>query len=153
MRTNDEIVKKTIENRKVLFDFSSEVFVPFLPFEQAKPFLKKDSLEDQWEPKDFTREQVINDMRDYMEFAWGKVENHRGLSADRSVNKMTAWVWLLGDDDFLKELEKAGYINYGAPKLEVVCKKYDFPIPQSDEIQNMIKGNPCIKGCKVGCGR
>jgi len=88
-----------------------------------------------------------------MEFAWGKIEDHRGISANRSIEKMEAWLWLLDDEETLAALEEAPYKNYGAPKLKVICDKYGFPVPQDETIQNMIASRPCREGCQDGCGQ
>lgn len=135
-----------------IFDFSAEAVAQFLTFEQAKPLLEADAKPEDWKQEALNQETVIQGMRAYMEFAWGKVQDHRGLSASRSVNKMRAWVWLLGDDDTLKLLEGAPHAMYGAPKLAVICEKYGFPIPAGENIQNMINGKPCYAGCDQGCG-
>jgi len=64
-------------------------------------------------------------------FGWGKVRNHRGLSADRTILKMKAWLWLLGDDELEAfAADYANYPQYGAPILKAICEKYDFPIPE-----------------------
>jgi hypothetical protein len=91
-------------------------------------------------------------MRDYMEFAWGKADDHRGLSAMRSVEKFKAWVWLLGNDKLVEFCEDDDhYAYYGAPVLQRICQEYSFPIPDDAGIQRMMKGLPCKDGCTSGC--
>jgi hypothetical protein len=92
-------------------------------------------------------------MAAYMSFAWSKVEDHRAISASRSIDKLGAYVWLMGDDNVLSEMEAAGYAQYGAPKLACVCLAYGLPIPQDEEVQRMIRGETCRPGCDAGCGR
>ena len=152
MRTANEIVDRCLAKGDI-FGFSAEALAEFLTFEEAKPLLKDTATPDKWECEPRTREAVIRKMADYMNFAWGKVEGHRGISASRSVDKMRAWVWLLGDDDALREIERAEYAQYGAPKLAVVCHRYGFPIPADEWATRMIAGEPCgaYEGC--GCGR
>ncbi len=151
MRTQDEIVEHIRANEGLL-DFTASALVPYLDFEHAKPWLKEDVTADQWKPTPLDRETVLAEMREYMEFAWGKVEDHRGISASRSVDKMGAWVWLLGDDEVLADFKATGYPNYGAPKLAVVCRAYGFPIPDDEGVQRMIQGDDCGIG-DCGCGR
>ena len=150
MRKYEEITTKIKEKREEVFSFWIEVLISYLPFEYAKEFLK-DTTEKEWEEKYFTpmdRETIIKEMYEYMEFAWGKVADHRGLSAGRSIDKMEAWIWLLEDDLVLAEIP---YPYYGAPKLAAICKEYDFPIPTDDGVQNMIDGKPCTPNCQEGC--
>ncbi len=150
MRTQDEILARVQADRGV-FGFAGEVLILFLDFEHAKPFLKDEVTAADWKPEPVDRETILGQMREYMAFAWGKVEDHRGISAHRSVEKMAAWTWLLGDEKVLADFKAADYENYGAPKLAVICHAYDFPIPDSEEIQRMSEGLPCGAG-DCGCG-
>lgn len=152
MRTCEEIVKRC-KNSKSIFGYDIEVLIQYLTFEQAKPLLKPEATSEGWtDVKPLNRETVLNDMREYMDFAWGKVINHRGISADRSVTKFKAWVWLLGDDDVLAKMKLADYAQYGAPILKIVCEQYGFPVPEDESIQRMMHGESCEPGCSMGCG-
>ena len=154
MKTKAEIVDDIKKNGKDdVFGFRLEVFLPFLDFSTLreagvlKPDATSEGLEDR---KPLTREAVLEEMRDYMEFAWDKAANHRGLSASRSIDKMEAWLWLLDDADLCKPY---GYASYGAPKLKVICNKYGFPIPDDPGVQRMMRGLPCRDDCEEGCGQ
>ena len=148
MRTFEEIVKYLHESDS-FFGFDKEVCVPFLPFEQAKEWLKESVTADKWEPVQLTEQIIIDEMRNYMEFAWGKAKNHRGLSAQRSIEKMEAWLFLLESD---LNLDDFGYRNYGAPKLKAICDKYGFDVPDSPEIVNMMNSEHCGADYECGCG-
>ena len=153
MRTQDEIVAH-IRDDKSLFNFAGEALVCFLDFEHAKPFLVGDATEAAWDEQrtPFTEEAVRSALADYMDFAWGKVEDHRGISASRSVDKCSSYVWLLGDDATLAAVEAAGYAQYGAPKLAVICAAYGLPIPSDEAVQRMIRGEACGSYDACGCG-
>ncbi len=152
MRTIEEIVQKlSVPSGRM---FGPEVLAQYLPRELHKSvdFI---STED-FEQRPLERDAIIQEMRSHMAFAWGKVENHRGISALRSVNKMRAWIWVLGDESLsfeLEKLEETEYAQYGAPILARVCQEYGFDIPKSAAIANMIKGLPCVDDCEEGCGR
>lgn len=153
MRTTEEVIARIQETLKTdMFGFKASALLELLTFEQAKPFLKTDASSDGWKTAT-TREELLACMREYMEFAWGKVEDHRGISAGRSVEKFEAWIWALGDDATLKEFEDAPYAQYGAPQLAVVCRAYGFTIPDTESLARMITGEPCEPGCQDGCGR
>lgn len=150
-RTHEEIVEKLKEKQEEFMSFWPELLIGYLPFDHAKSFLKEGVKEEDWE-KDrisYDREHILEVMRDYMVFAWGKVEAHRGLSAGRSVDKFEAWTWFLGDD---LDLESISFENYGAPKLAKVCEFYGFSIPNSMEVENMRNSQPCELNCNNGCG-
>lgn len=155
MRTEQEIVARIESEKSKMFSFVGEALFQFLSFDVAKPMLKEGITEEQWRESQApcTRERVLQELREYMEFAWGKAHDHRGLSANRSVDKLSAWVWLLGDDETVAKVEATDYPNYGAPKLKVICDAYGFPIPDDEATQNMIAGRPCEPGCGQGCGQ
>lgn len=153
MRTFEEIVAKCRDTESS-FGFHLEVLVPYLPFEYAKEFLQDTVVEEEWNSKiiPLTEENLKGDMGDYMEFAWGKVIDHRGLSASRSIEKMVEWCWLLGDDESVAFAEEdKNYAMYGAPILNFICKKHGFPIPdEGEQLERMINGEPCHEDC-YGC--
>ena len=100
MRTQDDIVQKLRDNKGCFPNFLPEIMVPLLDFDHAKEFLKPEVQQESWqEPVPLTEESVKESMREYMAcVGWEKVENHRGISAGRTVEKMIRWLWLLGDD-------------------------------------------------------
>jgi hypothetical protein len=151
VRTAKEIVEHIL-NEKQVIDFRPEVVVEYLTFEEAKPLLKPDARPEDWPPhKPLTREQVLSDMCAYMdEYGWPKALNHRGLSANRTVQKMQVWAFMLGDDI---DVDKMHYENYGAPILKFFCEKYGFPIPDCEEARRMAEGLPCTPSCEEGCGQ
>ncbi len=153
MRTTQEIIRY-YRNHSDFFGFTGEVLIPYLSEDEVKPFLKEGTDLTEWKQQPLTREYVIAEMRQYMEFAWGKVEDHRGISASRSVEKMRAWLWLLEDEDTRAFADDEWhYAQYGAPILKKICEVYGFPIPDGDDIRNMSQGKPCEEGCDQGCER
>jgi hypothetical protein len=155
LRSQEEIAAKYKETEGEFLNFAGDVLLPCLDFEHARPFLKPEVTEAEWDKERVrpTKESVLGELRNYMDFAWGKVEDHRGISASRSVDKLSAYVWLLGDDATLSEVEEAGFAQYGAPKLAVICRAYDLPIPEDEGIQRMIRGESCGSYEDCGCGR
>lgn len=130
--------------------------VVFLKYEHAKKFLKDDVTEEGWNKDyiEYTKENVIKEMREYMEFAWDKASNHRGLSANRSITHFTHWLWLLEDDELLNIAEDGtNYAQYGCPILMQICDKYDLPVPDDEGIRRMARGEYCKPGCTMGCGQ
>jgi len=142
MRTQEEIVNK-IKADDGMFSFIPEVLIGFLTHENALPFLD-DEWKDkaaEWIAKPQDRDAIINEMMEYVEFAWEKCLDHRGLSAGRSVSKMRGWLWLLGDDEALAFAEDDNnYSNYGAPILRHISVKYSFPIPDDEDTRRMAEG-------------
>lgn len=154
MRTPEEIITEIHHRADGFFDFTGEVLPQYLPFSHAQEFLKPEVTASEWDQmsKSPTPETILSDMRTYMDFAWGKVLDHRGLSASRSVSKMRAWLWLLGDDDLAAMCEsEADYPQYGAPILKAICTKYGFEVPRGDGVERMAQGHACTSDCLDGC--
>lgn len=78
-------------------------------------------------PRD--RESILNEMLDYMSFAFEKANNFRGISASRSMSHYSAWTWLIGDD-FGNLLD---YEYYGKDNLVEICEKYGWDHSQWDD--------------------
>ena len=134
-----------------MFGFESEVYISYLTFEQARALLKPDATEESW-----GEVQNLADARSHLaayvaEVGWPKASGHRGISAGRSIEKVLAWLWLLEDEETAAQVNAALYPQYGCPKLAVLCARYDLPIPQGEDVQRMIAGEPCAPGCEMGC--
>lgn len=155
LRSPDAIVGHLLEHQAGdLFGFATEVLARYLTAAQAKPLCKPEADLSDWQAVPLTRDGVLEEMRAYMAFAWGKVLDHRGLSAGRNIDKMKAWLWLLGDDEAVAFAENSSnYPQYGAPVLLYICERYGFQVPGGDEARNMAAGEPCEPGCQNGCGR
>jgi hypothetical protein len=152
MRTADDIVEYYKGMKDDFLGFTGEVLLVHLPADKVKQFCKPDADLSDWSPLPITNAGILDEMREYMEFAWGKVQDHRGISAGRSVEKMRAWLWILEDEELLDFSNvDENYRNYGAPILKAICEKYDFPIPEGDDVANMAKGHTCTPYCDEGC--
>lgn len=141
MRTQQEIlerIKSLQEDESNLLDFQRQDLVASLDYKNAKPFLKKDSTttKKEWEKiklVDFRKKMI-----DYMDFAWEKANNCRGLSAVRSLEHYISWLWLDGDDELHLTLNE--YKHYGKDHLRKICEylglnpdDYDDGIRVNDE--------------------
>ena len=89
----------------------------------------------------------------YLDFAIGKIRNHRGISASRSVDKLTEYAWLLGRDDVVTAMEAADYPQYGAPKVKAFAEGMGWEWPSTPDLARMSQGLPCEDTCADGCGQ
>jgi hypothetical protein len=154
MRTYEEIKKKIETPDGDLLGFMRAVLLPFLPYEHAKSLLRPEATEAEWtklvQPP--TRETVIKEISEYMSFAWEKAADHRGISAYRSISKIGAWLWLLGDDDpAYVAFEAADYPRYGAPQLKAACIALGLPMTDDPGALRMAEGESCRFDCNEGC--
>ena len=132
MRTQEEIVKRIDERKKYdMFGWEIGEYIDCLDYEHGKPFLKKEVEKKDWKPR---RINPIKEIKDYMPFAWEKANGCRGISAGRSLMHLTAWLWLDGQDEFLKKWNNLReYEYYGKPQLIAICELYGIDWKQFDD--------------------
>jgi hypothetical protein len=138
MRTQNEILERITELKSEdYFGFQRSDLTDFLKYENAKSFLKEDVTKQEWDKnkKILSKEVVLKEIREYMPFAWNKANNNRGLSADRSINHMLAWTWLMNDGfyDKLKKSYLNNYKYYGKPQLVLICEHYGLDWTSLDD--------------------
>jgi hypothetical protein len=168
MRTREEIIHAietagheggTFEDD--IFGFSREVLAEFLSYEDVIAiFGEQEFIAEDWNAIKVTADSVRDQIIDYMEFAIIKATGHRGLSSDRSIQKMHVWIWLLGNEEYTriwtKNVGQKPYKNYGAPKLMAICQEFDIAIPgytDGEDFTYMAESQPCRLGCDMGCAR
>lgn len=157
MRTVKEIQQRILEKSKELLSFQPEVLVRYLSLAEAKAIdmVEAQATEEEWQSQIYhenTREVILGEMRNYMAtYGWDKALNHRGISASRTIDKMEAWIWLLGDNMFAEHLTNVPYTPYGGPQLKAICEQYGFPIDSSEAAVRIGRGLPCREGCNEGC--
>ena len=165
MRTEAEILARIEEIRAAKADwagFRQEVLLSALSWEAIQPYLRKDlTPEEIADVRDNRTDRdeawLLAESAEYYGFAIGKILDHRGISAGRSVEKLTEYAWLLGRDDVVEAMEEAGYVQYGAPKVMTFGKLLGFQPPTNmspDEmlaLANMLQGKPCSEDCSGGC--
>ena len=130
MPTFEDIAARAKEREKSdLFGFEVTDLLEFLPFEYATSFLKEGSTKESWETglKPLDRKVVLDVMEGYIAFAWGKANDCRGLSAQRSVMHYIAWTFLAGDRELSDWCaDEANYRHYGKEILRKICEHYGW---------------------------
>lgn len=141
MRTQEEILKK-IESLKDIdfFGFITGDLINMLEYQHAKPFLKDDAKESDWKPNPNTQEFLLKTMEEYMEFAWDKANNCRGLSAGRSMNHYEAWLWLYDGNAAGSIGSLQEYEYYGKDKLVAICEYFKWDHAQWDDGERVNNG-------------
>ena len=152
VRTPEQIIERITaasEGTEDFFGFRREVLIRSLPFERAKLYLDSPDDNKPWDVQDVGAEAEA-----YLAFAIGKILNHRGISASRSVDKLREFAWLVGRDDAVAAIDDQGYAQYGAPKLRAFARTMGLPWPEDDAaLARMADGWPCVQGCPEGCGQ
>jgi len=134
-RTETEISER-IKNGH-MFDFASDVLLDYLSWENAKKFYKDEYVKkidsgEEKRPKKITDiYETAQDFLDYMVFCWMKAIDERGLSASRTISKLSHWLWLMGRDDLESLVNDDELYNpYGSPALIAVCEKMGIDVPK-----------------------
>ena len=132
MRTTKEIIERVgDELSEDLLGTQRSDLVVCLSYGAARPFLLETAKEDEWAPESRAPADVRERMRAYMEFAWDKANNRRGLSAGRSLDHMCSWLWLMGYTKASQRVRK--YDHYGKPHLRAICEHFGWPWENWDD--------------------
>lgn len=123
-RTPKEILARIDEVKDTDF-FGAETgdLLCALPFPDAQQFLNDGVTEKQWAGSHYSsREAVIAEATEYLDFAIGKMVDKRGLSANRSIDHYRAWLWLAFDDEQFERFDSADYGWYGDNQLRIAAE-------------------------------
>lgn len=85
-----------------------------------------------WEPIEFTRDNVIAQLRDDVAFGFEKALNQRGISSSLMFDVVRMWNWIL--EDGLEDFDE--YARYGLPLFKATAVKYGFDNPIGDNHGN-----------------
>jgi hypothetical protein len=120
-RTQEDILARIASTERA--DFLGVIrsdLLEGLSFDNAKQFLKDGVTAEQWTEAAAEFKPPLDAARSYMEFAWDKANNCRGISASRSVQHFESWLWLAGADGF-DAVSDAEYQFYGKPCLVIAA--------------------------------
>lgn len=154
-RTQEQILARfqNIDPNSDWLGFRREVLLGAMTIETAQAALDADLTGETWDAVTDTETAA----REYLTFAIEKAADHRGISAIRSVDKLTEYAWLLGRDDVTEAMAAAGYAQYGVPKLKAFADGMGWPWPgdvpswQVTALDRMSVGMPCDPDCVDGC--
>ena len=160
MKSVEEIVAKikSLDPTNDFFGAERNELVTALPFEDAQPWLVEHAKKADWLEATATDALVKSAASEYLRFAIGKAENHRGLSASRSIDHFRGWVWLTASLELYEQFNETSYANYGAPQLKFgaavlgLSASWAELAPEGSQIDRMSLGLSCWpEGCDEGC--
>lgn len=113
--------------------------IPFLTEAQCKEFFdiefKDEYKGKEREVKEWTRENIIEELKGDVEFGFDKALDQRGLSAGAMFNVVSMWNWIL--EEGLENYDQDnGYAQYGLPLFKATAVKYGFDNPIGDDEGN-----------------
>jgi|GEM_PF-2546535 hypothetical protein len=97
----------------------------FIPENELADFgiILKDEFIGTHKHKDFTRENIIEQLREDVSFGFEKALNQRGISSSLMYDVVQMWNWIL--EDGLEDFDS--YAMYGLPLFKETALLYGFP--------------------------
>ena len=102
-------------------------FIPKERLSEIGMSLKDESVE--WNPKEFTRENVLEQLKSDVEFGFEKALGKRGVSAGLMYEVVSMWNWVL--EEGLEDFDD--YAQYGLPLFKATAVKYGFDNPIGED--------------------
>ena len=124
MKTLDYVIKnyesETIDGRD-LARFSQ--FVPEARLTEIGLEMKEE-YKGTHEPVEFTRENILKQLKEDVEFGYEKAIDERGISSSCMYTCVKMWNWIL--EEGLEDFDCYG--SYGVPTFETTAKKYGIEL-------------------------
>jgi hypothetical protein len=92
---------------------------------------------EEYQPRPWTREEVLKQFREDVAFGFEKALNKRGLSAGMMFEVVSMWLWVLDDD--LAKADEHPYAQYGLPLFKAAALRYGFDNPIGDDAGDEFK--------------
>lgn len=107
----------------------------FIPYNMLKDFgiEPKEEYDDEeiWNKhiKSFTRENILEQLKEDVDFGFEKALNKRGISSSLMYEVVRMWNWIL--EEGLEDFDS--YAQYGLPLFKATAVKYGFENPIGDD--------------------
>ena len=102
-------------------------FIDFIPADEWEEYGFKYTGKEPYTPKEWTKENVIKQLKEDVRFGIEKATNHRGISAELMFDVVKAWCIVLENG-----LENTDYGYYGHKMFKAVDKYYGFGLVDED---------------------
>ena len=139
MKTIEEIIKNYENYETFIEDRFGRRLCQFLTKEQMKEigFELEEGIDHT--PAEWTRENIINQLRCDVEFGFEKALNKRGISSSLMFSVVMSWNKVL--EEGLEDWDEDNYRYYGLPLFKATALKYGFDNPIGDDYGNEYKYN------------
>ena len=133
MKSIEEILENYKEYETFLDDRFGSRFCRFLTIEEMSKIgiELKDEYKENWEPKEWTKENILEQLKDDVRFGMKKMSDERGISSELMHNVVQSWMKVLEDEKLVETLSYS-YVDYGKSHLRAVAKKYNIDIEDVD---------------------
>ena len=108
-------------------------FTDLLTIEQieATGWSLKDEFKETWKPKEWTRENILEQLKRDVAFGFEKALNRRGISSGMMFDVVLKWNRVL--EEGLEDWDEDDYAQYGLPLFKATAVKYGWPNPIGDK--------------------
>lgn len=124
MKKIKDILNNYDNYKTVLDDRFGSRFIVFLTIEEMESigFELKDEYKKDWQPKDWNEENIIEQLKEDIEFGIEKAEDERGISSSLMFEVVKSWLKVLEDKETLEYFED--YYDYGLNGFYPARDKY-----------------------------
>lgn len=139
MKTIEEIIKNYENYGTSIEDRFGRRLCQFLTKEQMKEigFELEEGIDHT--PAEWTRENIINQLRCDVEFGFEKALDKRGISSSLMFCVVMSWNKVL--EEGLEDWDEDNYRYYGLPLFKATALKYGFDNPIGDDYGDEYKYN------------
>ena len=131
MKTLEQIAKQyksdTLDGRDLnrLVQFIPEPMLPAFGLNLKPEYVGKHTA------LEFTRENILKQLKEDVEFGFQKALDQRGLSAGMMFQVVSMWNWIL--EEGLEDFDDEDYAFYGLPLFKATAVKYGFDNPIGED--------------------
>lgn len=124
MKKIKEILKNYKDYETCLDDRFGRRFIEFLTIEEMESigFELEEEYKKDWQPKEWNEENIIQQLKQDIEFGIEKAVDERGISASLMFEVVKSWLKVLEDEEILKYFED--YYDYGLNGFYPARDKY-----------------------------
>ena len=135
MKKIEEVLNNYEEYKTFLDDRFGVRFIDFLTCEQAEKIgfrIKEGYIKEHDENvKEWTRENILNQLKEDVEFGWEKACDERGISSSLMFEVVRTWNRIL--EEGLEDWDEDNYGPYGKPLFEATANKYGWELEDDSD--------------------
>lgn len=129
MKTIDEIISNWKDWETFLDDRFGRRLIKFLTEEQCAKigYELKDEYKGKHQPKEWTKENILAQLKEDVEFGFEKALDKRGISSGLMFDVVLKWNRVL--EDGLENWDAENYAQYGLPLFKATAVKHGWDNP------------------------
>ena len=133
MKTKEEILEHYNEWATFLDDRFGRRFIDFLTEEEMDKigYTINDEFKGKHEPKEWTRENILAQLKEDVEFGFQKALDRRGISSSLMFDVVRKWDKVL--EEGLEDWDEDEYAMYGLPLFKATAVKYGWDNPIGED--------------------